>query len=178
MPADAPAEPTDHDVKSVSVELEIVRTDEEPPLPRRNPWRPTTLTVRKFLRIVHLVEEGVPVTRSCRSENISYQHFRHRVSRSPRLQQRLKEAENCRDQVFRAEALEAIRSAFPRNWVAAMTFLERRWPAEFALRKVDREDSEEALIGDKIPEDRVLQYAKIMSQEAKRLGEGGEPPAA
>ena len=59
-----------------------------------------------------------------------------------------------------------------------MTFLERRWPAEFALRKVDREDSEEALIGDKIPEDRVLQYAKIMSQEAKRLGEGGEPPAA
>jgi len=37
--------PTPDDVKTVTVALELV---DKPP--RRNPWRPTVLTVRKFLK--------------------------------------------------------------------------------------------------------------------------------
>ena len=87
-----PAEPTPDDVKTVAVALEIV----DRPVRRNPPWRPTTLTVRKFLKICHLVEQGAAITRACEVECISYARFRFRVSNSPRLQERLKEAEKTR----------------------------------------------------------------------------------
>jgi hypothetical protein len=40
--------------------------------------------------------------------------------------------------MWRSHALEAVRGAFDKNWQAAMTFLERRYPNEFALRTVVR----------------------------------------
>ena len=63
---------------------------------RRKPWRPTTLTIRLFLRICHLVEQGSAITHACEAESVTYSHFRFRVSRSPRLQERLKQAETVR----------------------------------------------------------------------------------
>jgi hypothetical protein len=46
----------------------------------------------------------------------------------------LAEVEKIRDEVWRDHALEMVKSAMPRNWPAAMCYLERRYPLEFSLR--------------------------------------------
>jgi hypothetical protein len=43
-----------------------------------------------------------------------------------------------RQEVWCDHALEMVKSAMPKNWVAAMTYLERKYPNEFALRTVNR----------------------------------------
>src|SRR6266446_10269208 len=48
------------------------------------------------------------------------------------------EAQKIREEVWRDHALEMVKSAMPKNWQAAMTYLERRFPNEFALRTVIR----------------------------------------
>jgi hypothetical protein len=80
------AERSPHDVKSEPLTLEVVRDESI----RRNPWRPTTLTIRRFLKICHAIEGGSAITHACESQLISYSRFRFRVSRSVRLQERLK----------------------------------------------------------------------------------------
>jgi hypothetical protein len=180
MPIEQPAEPSRPDVKSVN--LEVVRDETGI---RRDPWRPTTLTVRKFLRICHLVEEGATITSACREQLISYSRLRFRVARSPRLQERLKEAEACRDQVWRAEALASIRAAFPRNWVSGMTYLERKYPNEFSLRNVTRTDDTggSQMIGDAIPAERLAEYGQLMLEmaeenRAREIGKAVKLPVA
>jgi hypothetical protein len=111
-------DPESEDVKNVSLELV-----DNPA--RRNPWRPTTLTVRKFLKICHLVEKGFAISRACEVECISYSHFRFRVSRNERLQKRLKEAETTRFNLRHEQALESIMAAGERSWMAHAWWLER-----------------------------------------------------
>src|SRR5690348_13384486 len=106
------ADPTPDGVKSVA--LEIV---DEPP--RRNPWRPTVLTKRRFLQICNLVEKGWAISRACTCCSITYSRFRQVVSRSKRLEQRLKEAENTRFQLRYEEALQCIMDAAQHSWTAA-----------------------------------------------------------
>jgi hypothetical protein len=44
----------------------------------------------------------------------------------------------------------------PKNWVAAMTYLERKYPNEFALRTVNRNlNSTDKPIGDQIDKDQA-----------------------
>jgi hypothetical protein len=160
------AERSQDETKSETLNLEIVRDD--PPPAKRG--RPVRLNLRVFLRICRAVEKGSAITHACESELVTYSHFRFRVSKSRRLQERFKQAETCRDQVMRAEALASIRAAFPRNWPAAMTFLERMWPNEFALRTVNRTSdvNGEQLVGSEIPMDRVLFYGRIMADEVQK----------
>jgi hypothetical protein len=105
-----PAKRDSAEVKSVP--LEVV----EPARPtRRNPWRPTTLTLRKFVRICHLVEQGFAVSRACEVECISYSHFRFRVARSSRLEERLKQATDTRFERRHDEAFaDEVESFFAR----------------------------------------------------------------
>jgi len=58
----------------------------------------------------------------------------------------LTEAEKIRDEVWRDHALEMVKSAMPRNWVAAMTYLERKYPSEFSLRNIVRTESSERAV--------------------------------
>jgi hypothetical protein len=155
-------ERSEHETKSETINLEIVRDD--PPPAKRG--RPVRLNLRVFLRICRAVEKGSAITHACEAELVTYSHFRFRVSKSPRLQERFKEAEVCRDQVWRSEALASIRAAFPKNWPAAMTFLERRYPNEFALRTVNRvgDPNDVKLIGSETPEERLIQYGRIMRE--------------
>jgi hypothetical protein len=129
------ANPAPDGVKSVSLELV------ESPL-RRNPWRPTTLTIRKFLRICHLVEKGFATSRACEVECISYSRFRFRVQRSRRLHERLKEAEDVRFQLRHDQALASIMAAGERSWMAHAWFLERSAPQLWALKTVQRPELE------------------------------------
>ena len=152
------------------IELTVVRP--EPKHGRAG--RPVRLTKRKFIAICHHIEHGHSVTRSCAAEGVTYQILRFRISRSQRLQERYREAEAIRDQVWREAALEAVTNAFAKTWLSAITYLERRYPAEFALRKVER-NAEEPPPSE--PSVRVIglpqnELDKLTGPEYKRLESG------
>jgi hypothetical protein len=42
-----------------------------------------------------------------------------------------------------------------------MTYLERRYPAEFSLRRVDRDSTEEKQPGAEIPIERLQRYGRL-----------------
>jgi hypothetical protein len=155
-------DPTSDDVKTVTVALELV---DKPP--RRNPWRPTVLTVRKFLKICRLVEKGFAITRACEVECISYGRFRARVSRSERLQARLKNAEETRFNRRHEDALEAIMAAGEKSWLAHAWLLERTLPHLYALRVVPRDSGEDKVTEEEIPAEILAKHRKLMLEMAK-----------
>jgi hypothetical protein len=83
-------------------------------------------------------------------EGINYVTWRLHVQRKPHWRAELAEAERVRDEVWRDHALGMVKSEMPKNWVAAMTYLERKYPNEFALRTVNRNLNTEAAWLDKI----------------------------
>jgi hypothetical protein len=120
------------ETKSVTLELVDKRA-------RRNPWRPTTLTKRKFLQVIHRIEQGASATCACELEAISYRNFRTRVAASVRLAQRLREAEAVRMAARHEIALASIMEAGHQSWMAHAWFLERVWPEKYSLKTVERE---------------------------------------
>jgi hypothetical protein len=156
------AEPSPH--KSKNLNLEVVRDDSQPV--KRG--RPVRLTPRLFLRICHAVEKGSAITHACESELVTYSHFRFRVARNPRWQKRLKEAEATRESFLKEYHIDNIKKHAPRNVLASLWWLERRHPAEFALRNFHRPDpSAEQPVGDAIPIERLEQYGRLMLELAK-----------
>jgi hypothetical protein len=119
---------------SEEIALTVVHDNQQP----ASRGRPVRLTVRKFLMVRRHVESGMTVTRSCELEGISYQIFRLRVSRSDRLQQRLKAAESVRFNRRHKEALASVMEAGHKSFIAHCWFLERCLPELYALRKVER----------------------------------------
>jgi hypothetical protein len=137
--------------------------------------RPLFFTPRRFIRICRHIEEGSTISQACRLELVTYNGFRKHVKRNPSYQRRLKEAEKIHDEVLRDYALEMVKKAMPRNWVAAITFLERKWPNEFALRTVNRNtNSADQAIGDKIDESQLRRYAALM-EDFRRENEAKAP---
>jgi hypothetical protein len=61
-----------------------------------------------------------------------------------------------------------IKSAMPKSWQAAMTYLERKEPQNWALRTVNRNlNSDLAPLGDQVPEQRLLEYGRQMAEFAR-----------
>jgi hypothetical protein len=155
-------------VKSEVLELQVV-----PYMGGNRNGRPLFLTARRFIGICKLIEQGASSTEACRRALVSYAGFRGHVARQPLYQKRLKKAEAIRDQVWRSDALDAVHSAFTKNWVSAMTFLERRYPTEFALRAVNRPADADAgkpaedLPAEKLAHFRALQLELAREDEAK-----------
>jgi len=158
-----PAEPTPDDVKTVAVAREIV----DRPVRRNPPWRPTTLTVRKFLKICHLVEQGAAITRACEVECISYARFRFRVSNSPRLQERLKEAEKTRFDRRHEEALESIMEAGQRSWMAHAWFLERTLAHLYSQRPFCRPSGDDRPAEEEIPAEVLARHRALLLEQAR-----------
>lgn len=154
-------EPIPDGVKSIALEV----VGDEPP--RRNPWRPTILTIRKFLRICHLVEKGFATSRACQCECVSYCRFRARVQRSRRLQERLKQAEDIRFNLRHEEALESIMLAGQRSWLAHAWWLERNLPHLYALRAVPRAESEQDEPEPELPREVLQRHRRLMLEQAK-----------
>jgi hypothetical protein len=144
------------------MEFEVVRPLDKP---RRNPRGQTRrLTLRVFVRICHLVEQGWAITKACESQSITYSLFRLRCSETPRLEQRIKEAEAVRFQRRHEEAVESVMRAGEKSWMAHAWYLERVLPNLYALKNVNRsEGASDQLIGDRIDEDQLHRYAALMA---------------
>jgi hypothetical protein len=109
------------------------------------PWlfaQSASLSLRRFLKVCHLVEGGASIPKACEAESVSYRNFRFRVSNSSRLQERLKEAETTRFNLRHEQALESIMEAGHRSWLAHAWWCERCLPHLYSLRNVTR-DSED-----------------------------------
>lgn len=143
------------------VEFEVVR----PPYKSiRSPRGQTRrLTLRVFVRICHLVEQGWSITKACESESITYSLFRLRCSENPRLEQRIKEAEAVRFQRRHEEAVESVMRAGEKSWMAHAWFLERSAPHLWALKNVTRsEGSSDLPVGDQVSEEQLRKYAEMI----------------
>jgi hypothetical protein len=130
--------------------------------------RPLFLTPKRFLRICRYIEQGESASEACRLELVGYRSFRQHVKRNPKYQYRLKQAEEQREQFLREYHIANVRKHAPRNVLASLWWLERRYPNEFALRNVHRvENSSDQPIGDKISEDQLRRYSELMEQFRK-----------
>src|SRR5258708_2466174 len=136
------------------VEFEVVHP---PYKSKRDPRGQTRrLTLRVFVRICHLVEQGWAITKACESESITYSLFRLRCSENPRLEQRIKEAEAVRFQRRHEEAVASVMAAGEKSWVAHAWFLERALPNLWSLKNVVRSEGlSEQSIGDRIDESQL-----------------------
>jgi hypothetical protein len=148
-------------------QLEVVR---EPGI-----GRPLFLDARRFVRICRHIEQGESISEACRLELVHYTGFRRHVKRNPKYQRRLKEAEETREEFLREFHIANIRKHAPRNVLASLWWLERRFPQHFALKPVHRcEGSSEQPIGDRIDESQLRRYAELIV-EFKRENEAKTP---
>jgi hypothetical protein len=92
-----------------------------------------------------------------------------------KYQKRLKQAEVVREGVLREYHIANVVKHAPRNVLASLWWLERRFPAEFALRTVNRDNgaNEDKPVGEAIPAERLARYGQLMLQmaEEKRVSE-------
>jgi hypothetical protein len=145
-------------------ELEVVRLDD-----KKKTGRPLKLTEARFRRMLVLIREGNTNSGACRIEGINYVTWRSHIQQKPHWRAELAEAERVRDEVWRDHALEMVKNAMPKNWVAAMTYLERKYPSEFSLRTVNRNiNSTDQPLGDQVPEERLREYGRLMLEFAQQ----------
>jgi hypothetical protein len=165
-----PNQPAD---EAKRVEFEVVRPSYKP---RGNPrGQARRLTLRVFIRVCQLVEQGWAITKACDAESITYSLFRLRCSENPRLLERIKEAEAIRFQRRHEEAVESVMRAGEKSWMAHAWYLERVLPNLYALKNVNRsEAATDQPIGDKIDENQLRRYAELMA-EFKRENEAKTP---
>ena len=131
--------------------------------------RPLFLTPKRFIKICRWIEQGESASEACRLELVTYQGFRQHVKRNPKYQRRLKEAEETREEFLREYHIANIRKHAPRNVLASLWWLERRFPQNFALRNfVRNEGSTQQPIGDKIDEEQLRRYAALMEDFERR----------
>jgi hypothetical protein len=116
-----------------------------------------------------MIEGGARVTQACRQALVSYAGFRNHVARNPKYQKRLSKAEKIRDEVWKDHALEMIRQAMPKNWVACMTYLERKYPNEYSLRTVNRVESATSNNADAIRKEIFLTVPQNEFNEIKAM---------
>jgi hypothetical protein len=128
-----PSQPEPH-----AVELVVLPADK--PVRR---GRPVRLTLKRFVKICRRVEAGWAVTTACEAESVTYQIFRFRCSKNPRLEERFRKAERIRAEVRHERALASVMEAGEKSWLAYAWFLERCWPHLYALRSVNRVDPEQ-----------------------------------
>lgn len=138
------------------------------PEPGRREGRPTKLTPARFRRILEHIKSGTTITRSVMIEGVSYQCWRQHLQRKPDWQKLCDEAEEIREEVWRCEAMEALRSAFGKSWQSAAVFLERRWPHLWALRTVNRNLNSTDQVLDRISPEQMAQDAALALEVARQ----------
>ncbi len=134
--------------------------------------RPLFLDARRFVRICRHIEQGESISEACRLELVHYTGFRRHVKRNPKYQRRLKQAEETREEFLREFHIANIRKHAPKNVLASLWWLERRYPNQFALRNVVRENSaQERAYYDTLTKEQLIALiaaSKVVEAEAPR----------
>jgi hypothetical protein len=145
------------------IELEVVRCDE----PHAG-GRPLFLNARRFIRICRAIESGDSASEACRQQLTTYRNFRMHVSRNPKYQRRLKQAEEVREHFLREFHIANITEHSEKNVAASMFWLERRYPSEFALKSVNRDSGnmEQRVLCDKISLEQLVENARLAAEIA------------
>jgi hypothetical protein len=147
-----------------SVEFEVLDSS-----PRRG--RPATLTLRRFITLCHRVESGWSIVKAAESQGITYRALRMRVARNPRLQERLREAEQIRFNVRCEIAAESVIAAGRDSWLAHAWWLERNLPQLYALRQVNRSDPDAKQVEPELPAQVIAKHRELMLQLVKEDAE-------
>jgi hypothetical protein len=137
--------------------------------------RPLFLNARRFIKICRWIEQGESASEACRLELVHYTGFRRHVKANAKYQRRLKQAEETREEFLREYHIANIRKHAPRNVLASLWWLERRYPNQFALRNVIRNEGvADQPIGDKIDESQLRRYSELM-EGFRRENEAKKP---
>jgi hypothetical protein len=159
--AEVPLNQADDETKRI--EFEVVRP---PYRPHKNPrGQARRLTLRVFIRICHLVEQGWAITKACESESITYSLFRLRCTENQQLEQRIKKAIATRFERRHEEALAIVMRAGERDWTACAWWLERNLPALYSLKTVDRSEA----VKDLKPEFSKIRVITIPDDEFEKI---------
>jgi hypothetical protein len=157
--------PSPDGAKSVPVvSLELVESP-----PRRG--RPARLTLRRFITICHNVERGWSIVKATESQGITYRALRLRVAQSPRLQERLREAEQIRFNLRCEIACESVMTAGHHSWLAHAWWLERNLPQLYALRSVQRVDLDKQPAEPELPAEILKRHRDLLLQIAREDAE-------
>jgi hypothetical protein len=142
------------------IELEVVRSVDL--------GRPLFLTPRRFIRICRHIERGESASEACRRELVTYQGFRRHVTRNPKYQRRLKEAEQLREHYLKEFHIANVTRLAAQNLSASLWWLERRYPAEFSLHTVNRDSGnmEQQALCDRISLAQLVANAKLAAEIA------------
>jgi hypothetical protein len=116
----------------VPMEITVVETT------RRGRGRPLKFDVARFLRICGWIQEGKTNYEACQIEDVDYSRFRHHLRLKPRWQKRYEHADKVRDGYMRDFHIANIMRHAPKNVIASLWWLERKYPSSFALRSVSR----------------------------------------
>jgi hypothetical protein len=161
-PASELQDSNDHNQEPI-LELQVVR--------HRAPGagRPLFLTAKRFVRICKLIEQGASAVDACRHELVTYAGFRKHIQRHPSYGRRLKQAEAVRESFLKEFHINNLTKHAPRSVLASLWYLERRFPAEFALRAVHRDQAlTEKPIGTEISAEQLTKYGALMLGFAKQ----------
>jgi hypothetical protein len=122
----------------------------------------TKLTPRRFVKICHHVENGASITDACRFEGVTYRALRFKLANSEKLQRRMKQAESVRANVRFEHACQSIMQAGEQSWMAHAWWLERSYPQLFALRTVNRDNSEAKQAEPEIPAEILARHRRLI----------------
>jgi hypothetical protein len=117
--------------------------------------RPPTLTPRAFIRIIRLIRAGWSVPDACRSESVTYRRFRQLCQTRPTYQRHFEKADQVRFSLRREQCENLVCQYAEKNWIAAMTWLERRVPELWSLKTVTRNEPV-STIGSNVNQIRIL----------------------
>jgi hypothetical protein len=129
------------------------------------------LTQRRFKRIIDRIRNGLTIVAAVREEGFTYQALWLHLRQKPDWQAQVDEAEVVREEQWKQEAMGMFHNAVLVDWRAARDFLERRYPAEWALRNIIRATTGDDAIGDSVNEETLLKYGRLMLEFAKEQGE-------
>ena len=97
---------------------------------------------------------------------MTYRLFRMHVTRNSKYQRRLKEAEEIREHFLREFHIANITKHAVKNVAASMFWLERRYPAEFALRVVNRQINSQEPVLDRVSPEQLIEDIRLAQQVA------------
>jgi len=150
-----------------AIPLEVVEDDETSR--GTEVGRKRLLTPEIFEKIMAAIEEGARVTPACRKHGISPKTLFMRVMREPEEAKRFAEAKQIRLAKWHEEWLGEMHEHAKRSSWATAWLLERNFPELYALREFVRPVAKGSqLVGDKVPEERLREYGRLMLEFAQQ----------